>query len=304
MANRKWDSLHPDTLYGDAAGRVLCRLFGAEPTGRTLQECLDRKHVKSSAQAAIENAIRGDGVKIVDGMFAGVECKASTNGSANVCWNDNELSISKAKFLCAWVPGTDEIWWHCTVDEAKDIKHWLTFNDTWLICRDRLRMPTKEMIVAFTGHRPERIAGKVNEIYSAIHGLLFDGTYTHVISGMAQGVDQLAAGFAGRMFNIPWTAAIPFDGQHKRWPRQHQEIYESLLKTSSKMVVLSKEYHGGVYHIRDRWMVDNCDVLAAVWDGTKTGGTWATVKYAKEVGRKIKYLDFNTWQWNDENPYE
>jgi nucleoside 2-deoxyribosyltransferase len=41
---------------------------------------------------------------------------------------------------------------------------------------------------------------------------------------------------------------------------------------------------------RNIWMVDHCDALIAVWDGT-SGGTANCVGYAKRVGKPIVYID-------------
>lgn len=147
------------------------------------------------------------------------------------------------------------------------------------------------MIVAFTGHRPERLGNKVNEVYSAIQGFLMNENPSLVISGMAGGVDQLAAGWA-RALRIPWVAAVPFPGQHDRWPKQHQDIYMRLLEDAQRIEVISESYSRDVYQKRDEWMVDNCDMLVAVWDKVKKGGTYNTIKYAERVGRVIKYLEW------------
>jgi hypothetical protein len=37
-------------------------------------------------------------------------------------------------------------------------------------------------------------------------------------------------------------------------------------------------------------MVDDCDVLLAVWDGIRVGGTWDTIKYARANRKKIIYI--------------
>ena len=39
--------------------------------------------------------------------------------------------------------------------------------------------------------------------------------------------------------------------------------------------------------IRNRWMVDNSDLVLAVFDGKKEGGTWNCVKYAKSKNKEI-----------------
>jgi uncharacterized phage-like protein YoqJ len=147
------------------------------------------------------------------------------------------------------------------------------------------------VIAAFTGHRSERLGNRVNEVYSAIQAFMQNESPSTVISGMAGGVDQLAAGWA-RALRIPWIAAVPFPDQASRWPEKHREIYLKLLEDAKLVEVISESYSRDVYEKRDRWMVDNCDLLVAVWDGVEKGGTWNTIRYARQVGRVVRYLEW------------
>lgn len=148
------------------------------------------------------------------------------------------------------------------------------------------------LVVAGTGHRPGKIQHRINEVCSAIHGMLLELKPDRVISGMAQGYDQLLAGYA-RMLGIPWTAAIPFPGQHLRWPQRDQDAYHSLLESAADIVIVSPSYAGPwVMQTRNEWMVDRCDLLMACWDGS-TGGTANCLKYAERVGREVRFLQ---WQ--------
>lgn len=107
---------------------------------------------------------------------------------------------------------------------------------------------------------------------------------------MAQGVDQWAAEVCTRM-GIPWCAAIPFEGQDSVWTAESQAYYRSLLKlATSTCVVSAGGYAGWKMQIRNQWMVDRCDILVAVWDGS-AGGTSNCVRYAEKVGRKIHRIN-------------
>jgi uncharacterized phage-like protein YoqJ len=159
------------------------------------------------------------------------------------------------------------------------------------------------MRVAFTGHRLERLGIRSLDVADSILTFLTNlkGTYgdaLHVISGMAQGVDQIAANTAIAL-GIPFTAAVPWVGFASNWPPEHRAVYLDTLDHAANVVVTcdTQEYRPWVYQKRDEWMVDNSDFLAAVWDEVKQGGTWNTVKYAIKVGRqdKIMYLD---WGYN------
>lgn len=148
------------------------------------------------------------------------------------------------------------------------------------------------MIVAFTGHRPNKLGGYDepnpvrDQIRAALRELLAELHPAKAISGMALGVDQWAAEMCIEL-EIPFIAAVPFDGQEDRWPPWSREKYAKLLKESCEMVkVCSAGYAPEKMQKRNEWMVDHCDVLIAVWDGT-SGGTANCVRYAESIGKRI-----------------
>jgi uncharacterized phage-like protein YoqJ len=83
-------------------------------------------------------------------------------------------------------------------------------------------------------------------------------------------------------------AAIPFLGQETAWPAISVDLYNSLLTEPKieRYYVCEPGYHPQKMQIRNEWMVDNCDKLIAIWDGSK-GGTGNCVRYAKKAGREI-----------------
>lgn len=148
------------------------------------------------------------------------------------------------------------------------------------------------MIVAFTGHRPNKLGGYriPNPIYRWVTFRLRDELEwlkpSHAISGMALGVDQWAAEICIRM-KIPFTAALPFAGQQLAWPPSSQNHFFNLLQQADRTIYVSPPgYEPAKMQRRNEWMVDNCDVLIAVWDGTP-GGTGNCVAYAASKGKEI-----------------
>jgi len=152
------------------------------------------------------------------------------------------------------------------------------------------------MIVAFTGHRPDKLGGyklpnpTYIKVCQEIEKALTELKPEKVISGMALGVDQWAAYIAVKM-KIPFVAAIPFEKQESKWPLQSQETYHKLVKLASEQVIVSPGgYSAEKMQIRNKWMVDHCDKLIAIWDGT-SGGTGNCVTYAKSVGKDIYLIN-------------
>jgi uncharacterized phage-like protein YoqJ len=152
------------------------------------------------------------------------------------------------------------------------------------------------MIVAFTGHRPNKLGGFLLPNPTYIHvcqqleKTIKELQPTEAISGMALGIDQWAANIC-RKLGIPFTAAIPFVGQEKAWPEASQKTFRALLNKATKQVIVSEGgYAAAKMQIRNEYMCDHCDVLVAVWDGT-SGGTGNCVKYAQSIGKQIIFID-------------
>lgn len=168
------------------------------------------------------------------------------------------------------------------------------------------------MKIAITGHRPNKLGNDYElksplamwikrEIEDKVADQLYgkrDEEHT-LISGMALGIDTLFAKIAVEM-KIPFIAAIPFKGQEGRWPIHSKNLYYELLQKAQSIQVVDinvgiswMEYQKLPYGLylsqkmdqRNKWMVDNCDKLIAVWDGTG-GGTYNCVTYAQQqIGR-------------------
>lgn len=148
------------------------------------------------------------------------------------------------------------------------------------------------MIVAFTGHRPERLpetAGHKMAILMAELKRLHSDLV--VISGMAQGWDTLAAKTAIGL-DVPFIAAVPWAGHSHNWPEDHRRQYLELLDKAKhvKIVCDTQEFKPWVYTKRDEWMVDNSNILVSAWDGVRKGGTWNTIQYAIRRGRQDQIL--------------
>lgn len=149
------------------------------------------------------------------------------------------------------------------------------------------------LVVAGTGHRPGRAYSHSDEdLWRLIHlveGALAPLKPTAVISGMALGFDTALAKASLRL-GIPLWAYLPFVGQEGRWPPQSRERYHLLLSQAEKIVVVSPGgFAAPKMMARNRAMVDDCQLLLAFWDGSKSG-TGNAVVYAKGRGVPVRNL--------------
>ena len=177
------------------------------------------------------------------------------------------------------------------------------------------------MKIAITGHRPHKLGNDydltsplLQLIKYQIENLLakydfMSETDLTLITGMALGIDTLFAQIAISL-RIPFIAAIPCKGQYTRWPKKSVDQYFNILTQSHDVflvdhrVSLDKDLDnlktclspsGNSYSTqkmqqRNIWMVNNCNLLIAVWDGS-SGGTANCVKYAQSVGKQIIHIN-------------
>lgn len=139
--------------------------------------------------------------------------------------------------------------------------------------------------VCGSGHRPNKLGGYTkasqNIIYKTALYALLDTNPDCVISGMALGWDQALA-YAAVHLDIPFIAAIPFEGMERKWPESSRHFYDRLRKQAQKeVIVCDGGYTPDKMQRRNVWMADKADLALILWDGS-SGGTGNFVKYAEE----------------------
>lgn len=150
------------------------------------------------------------------------------------------------------------------------------------------------IIIAGTGHRPDKLGGYSEEAEAHVYGVTcrFLMTYQpdEVVSGMALGWDQQLAR-AATVLGIPLIAAVPFKGQESQWPASSQERYNQLLAYAKEVVIVCPgSYDPHKMQVRNMWMMNRCTSVLALWNGSP-GGTANCIKYAKQIKRPI----INLW---------
>ncbi len=153
------------------------------------------------------------------------------------------------------------------------------------------------MIIAATGHRPNKLGGYTDQVKQRLLDLataaLKHYKPTHVISGMALGWDQAVA-LAAVNLNIPFIAAVPFKGQESQWPQSSKDDYQTLLDLAQEVIIVCPgDYSPEKMQKRNEWMVEKCEMLLALWDGSP-GGTKNCIDYAKRDANPIVNL-WDSW---------
>lgn len=180
--------------------------------------------------------------------------------------------------------------------------------------------------VSFTGPRPQTLQKTPHteeviqkRIYSTIQQLIEKKGVSRFISGGAVGVDQMAflcIHWLKKQYpHIENILAIPFAKQSDAWNEEEKEKYEEMKKVADSCVYVDTltgyqtrvnvpigDYHGSKMQLRNMYMVDHSDLLIAVFEEGKKGGTFNCVTYARKKKHPILHLDLgNGLQYRDEN---
>lgn len=137
----------------------------------------------------------------------------------------------------------------------------------------------------------DELKGRLEEL---IKNLIEKESVTHLISGVALGVDTYAANIVlnlkAQYPGITLKCAIPCETQAVKWNERDRDIYYDLLAKCDKETLLQQNYTSDCMQKRNEYMVNNSDYVIAVWNG-KPSGTRNTVEYAKKKNKVILLLD-------------
>lgn len=183
-----------------------------------------------------------------------------------------------------------------------------------LILKGNAPVPALALSIGIVGHRPDRlidqgaIAARLDHMLATIEAGLADlargGAYREtcrprLVSALAEGADRIAASVALRR-GMPLVAVLPFasslyegdfadDGS--------RDDFRALLRSAKATIVLdgSVDARERAYDRAGLVMLDNVDLLIAVWDGGPGRGRGGTREVIEEAARRgIAVLTIST----------
>lgn len=155
----------------------------------------------------------------------------------------------------------------------------------------------QNMKICITGHRPNKLYGydlsnpKWISLEKHLKSLLLKYNCTEAITGMALGVDTIFAIAVLELkkegYDIKLHCAIPCKNHSEKWCKKDKQLYNYLLSKADMVKIVSdEEYKPYLMQKRNEYMVDNSNMLIAVWNGSKSG-TFNCIEYAKSRDKKI-----------------
>ncbi len=123
-------------------------------------------------------------------------------------------------------------------------------------------------------------------------------TYKTLITGMAMGVDIVAAETCLQETDWNIIAAIPCYGQEAKWSSTWQKRYWKILADERVTVVYITDtaWTKGCYFKRNNWMVKSCN-KAILFMHDQNSGTGHTYRMLQERGRKTFVYDPKAKLW-------
>ncbi len=150
----------------------------------------------------------------------------------------------------------------------------------------------KNQTCAVTGHRVLGEDFDKEKLKSDLTKIIEKG-YTIFLTGMAQGFDM--ACFKTLLLlkkdfpNIKVCAVIPCQNQSKYFSQEDRYDYFELLESADYVAKEEKPYFKGCMLLRNNYLIDNCSLVYAYFNGEKRGGTYYTVKRAKTHDILVEY---------------
>lgn len=181
----------------------------------------------------------------------------------------------------------------------------------------------KKRSYCFTGHRPNRLGGydwdSNKNIQIRFNLSIFiqkiikenPDTKFHMKFGGALGFDQFAFDVCYKLreqgYPISLEVCIPFKQQWSKWSKEDSARYYKQLKLANKLAYIDMHenykmlnipadiYHPAKMQKRNEYMVDESDVVIALWDGSK-GGTANCVSYALKTCKTVLIINPDSWE--------
>lgn len=148
------------------------------------------------------------------------------------------------------------------------------------------------MIVGITGHQKRR-GIDWEWVADALQLQLARLCPQRALTSLAEGTDQLFAGISLQL-KIPLVAVIPLDEYETFFSKRGLATYRSLLSQSTAVMLGWRGSPQQAFLNAGQYIVENCNVMFAVWDGKRAdglGGTADIVHYAIKRNRHIIHVN-------------
>jgi len=169
------------------------------------------------------------------------------------------------------------------------------------------------MVCAFAGSSNQTFFSQCNnknKLYNCLINKLIMKTVDLCEQGIreyycstASGADMLCSEIVASLKNnypdIKLHAIVPFHLRPDNWDTQYEKRYKDLLKQCDSSICLNEACQSEYYSNRNSYMIDNTDIIIAVYDSKNTADRTESdtlSHHAKEKGKEVIFIPFTTAQ--------
>ena len=182
-----------------------------------------------------------------------------------------------------------------STETSQAFQHKIQMAESSVVYQSGSLILSPESCLCFTGHRmiTEFDRTALNSLLDTALKEAYDMGIRTFLSGGALGFDTLAAEavlrFRDRTPDINLFLALPCRSQADRWSSSDRRVYRLLLDKADQIYYVSEDYYEGCMQKRNRFLVDHAAYCLCFLRFCH-GGTWYTVSYAYDQGKKIRNL--------------
>ena len=151
----------------------------------------------------------------------------------------------------------------------------------------------KNQTCAVSGHRVLTSNFNEEQLKNDLVKIIEKG-YSIFLTGMAQGFDlacfKALLELKKEFKDIKICAVIPCADQSRYYTSEERYAYYDLLESADFIAKEERTYFKGCMLLRNNYLIDNCSLLYAYFNGEKRGGTYYTVKRALEHNISTEYF--------------
>lgn len=155
----------------------------------------------------------------------------------------------------------------------------------------------KTTIIGITGHRDivetEQLKKDIKKLFTDLY---IENQEIVLLSPLADGADRLVADIYLEVFKEKAKLTVPMPFNQERYmedfDKDSKEKFLEYLKVTDR-VFETENTQGCNYKSVGIYVVNNSDILLALWDGTfnhKSGGTGDIIQYAKYRNKRIEHF--------------
>lgn len=144
--------------------------------------------------------------------------------------------------------------------------------------------------IGITGHRPHKFSN-IQLAQSRCQEITLEHAAKHTNIefnlGGCIGADSWVAACC-MQHSIPFNLFLPFPSQvqAKYWTAEEEAFLKAQIEKAQSVDIVQTFYSKAAYHIRDRNIVDNSDMIICFLEDFKSG-TYSTVKYALSCNKIV-----------------